>query len=212
MELAALMVFIGLVIGGILKGIDLIEEAKALRTLRTIDEVRVALVEYNARYGYLPGDDPEAPKRFGRPPSILMLQDVVYYDLTGNHHIDGWLMDSTMPTNEQFMAWNDLRAAGLLSGNREKVGVEALMRNEWKGIIGFDIGNLGLQDTICVTRVPGKAAQMIDEKLDDGKMGTGQVRATNRYDRVRAFNHFEAPDTTEYNPEREYVLCLPYAT
>lgn len=207
LEFMAFMVFAGFVLIATLKSIDMIDLAKAMRGGRSFQEVHQAVMVYQDQYGELPGDDPGAPERFGRPYSILVSNDIVIWDVTNNQTIDGYLMDPAMPNDEQYSAWRDLRFANLWPGDSRLQGPKALPENVFGGIIGFDVSNLGIDGAVCMTHVPGKAARSIDENLDDGKMPTGDVRATSRYNRVTAANHFEAPDPGEYIDDRNYILC-----
>ncbi len=72
-----------------------------------------------------------------------------------------------------------------------------------RGIWGSKNGSL------CATRVPGRAAQMIDDRMDDGRIDRGRVVATSRYDPADAKNHFDAPDSDPYDIEKEYIICAP---
>lgn len=57
-EIAIVMVIIGLLIGGVLKGQEMIKNAKIKRVVKTSDEIRAAVFTYQDRFGYYPGDDP----------------------------------------------------------------------------------------------------------------------------------------------------------
>tara|TARA_R110000868_G_scaffold53617_4_gene168001 strand:- start:1657 stop:1923 length:267 start_codon:yes stop_codon:yes gene_type:complete len=82
--------------------------------------------------------------------------------------------------------------------------------NPFGGVYGFDEGNLGQSSgSLCTTRIPGRAAQMIDDRMDDGIINRGKVVATSRYDAVEAKNHFDAPDFEPYDFEKEYIICAP---
>jgi len=59
-ELAIGLVIIGLLVGGVLKGVELIESARLKSTLSQINEFRVAVSTFMDRYDALPGDYHEA--------------------------------------------------------------------------------------------------------------------------------------------------------
>ena len=54
-EIAIVMVIIGLLIGGVLKGQEMIKNAKIKRVMKTSDEMRAAVFTYQDRFGYLSG-------------------------------------------------------------------------------------------------------------------------------------------------------------
>jgi hypothetical protein len=108
------------------------------------------------------------------------------------------------------MAWRDLRYAGLVKGDPKWAGESAAPENPFGGIYGFDEGNLGQSGgSLCATRVPGRAAQIIDRNMDDGVINKGRVVATSLYDVVGAHNHFNAPDSAPYDYAKQYIICVP---
>ena len=63
-EIAIVLVIIGLLLGGVLKGRDMITNAKIKRIENDFAGVAAAIYAYQDRYGVLPGDDPAASTRF----------------------------------------------------------------------------------------------------------------------------------------------------
>lgn len=59
-EIAIALVIVGVVIGGVLKGRELIESAKIKAVISQVSEIRLATQTFYDRYGYLPGDFPKA--------------------------------------------------------------------------------------------------------------------------------------------------------
>ena len=56
-ELSIVLVIIGLLIGGVLKGKSMIDNAKVKRIKSDIDGIVAATYGYQDKYGFLPGDD-----------------------------------------------------------------------------------------------------------------------------------------------------------
>ena len=56
-EIAIVMVIIGLLIGGVLKGQAMIENARVKRVVKQADELRAAVMTFFDRYGVWPGDE-----------------------------------------------------------------------------------------------------------------------------------------------------------
>jgi prepilin-type N-terminal cleavage/methylation domain-containing protein len=69
-ELAIVLVIIGLIIGGILKGQELIASARLKSTLTDIDAIRAASATFQDKYGGFPGDYFEGQAQLGTPNGI----------------------------------------------------------------------------------------------------------------------------------------------
>ncbi|MDQ7081920.1 MAG: prepilin-type N-terminal cleavage/methylation domain-containing protein [Aquificota bacterium] len=64
-ELAIVLIIIGILIGFILKGQELIRNSQIKRLYRTYLELVATLYSYYDRYGKLPGDDDQVSQRWG---------------------------------------------------------------------------------------------------------------------------------------------------
>ena len=60
-EIAIVMVIIGLLIGGILKGQAMIQNAKVKRVVKQADELRAGVMSFYDKYGVYPGDENKNP-------------------------------------------------------------------------------------------------------------------------------------------------------
>ena len=56
-EIAIVLVIIGLLIGGVLKGQAMIQNAKVKRVVKSADELRAAIYTFYDKYGVFPGDE-----------------------------------------------------------------------------------------------------------------------------------------------------------
>jgi prepilin-type N-terminal cleavage/methylation domain-containing protein len=56
-EIAIVMVIIGLLIGGVLKGQAMIQNAKVKRVVKQADELRASIMTFFDKYGVYPGDE-----------------------------------------------------------------------------------------------------------------------------------------------------------
>src|SRR5690349_25079544 len=63
-EIAIVLVIIGLLLGGILKGQEMITQAKIKNLINDFNGVTVAITSYQDRYRQLPGDDQNATTRW----------------------------------------------------------------------------------------------------------------------------------------------------
>ena len=158
-EIAIVLVIIGLLIGGILKGQSMIHNAKVKRLVNDFEGIRAAVITYQDRFGKYPGDEDDANSPTG--------------DTANNGDGDG-LFDETD-------GWEieDLRLADLLSGSGT-----SLPANAYGGTLRVDyinIGNSGNINQIVATRIPAEVCQEIDSKYDDGVNNTGDIRGSAAY-------------------------------
>jgi len=157
-EIAIVLVIIGLLIGGVLKGQSMIYNAKVKRLVKDMEGMRAAVLTFQDRYGSLPGDENNA----NTPPG------------DANNGNNNGLLDETN-------GWEigDMRLAQLLSGT----GI-TLPSNNYGGTMSVDyvnIGGSGNQNQILVTRIPAEVCQEIDTKYDDGVYNTGVIRGSAAY-------------------------------
>jgi prepilin-type N-terminal cleavage/methylation domain-containing protein len=176
-EIAIVLVIIGLLLGGVLKGQEMIQNAKIKNLINDINGISTAFQGYRDRYKALPGDDARAASRgwtdavAGNGGGTLQNNNAF---LAGN-------------TGENMLAWQHLRYAGFISGDpagtTQTTGGRSHPRHAYDGYIGvansssanFAFGMRG--NVVCVSNVPGKAAEAVDSEFDDGIPNTGNVRA-----------------------------------
>jgi len=210
-EFSVVIGILGIVFLMALKGTAIVTSIRALVVARELDQfVQKVDVYRSQNSGALPGDDKRGPERYGRPKALSIFGEV-YADAAGDGKIQGRLTDFRNPDSEQFMAWRDLRYAGLIDGDPSIPGFSSMPEHTFGGNFGFDEGNLGQTEpgSLCATRVPGEAARQIDERLDDGVVDKGRLVATSQYVPTGVYNHFDAPDSEPYNIEKEYIICIP---
>jgi prepilin-type N-terminal cleavage/methylation domain-containing protein len=207
-EFVVVIVVLGVIFLMTMKGAEMVTTMRAVVTSHQIAQIQTKVAVYQNDYRALPGDDPRGEVRY-KHGGARGLENRVLVNRTGNDQIDGHLSDYSSPDAEPFMAWRDLRYAGKLDGDPTLQGIAALPENPFGGFYGFDAGNLGQKrGSLCATKVPGRAALLIDEKIDDGRINTGKMVATSKFS-VEENNHFDAPDVEPYNVEKEYIICVP---
>lgn len=166
-EIAIVLVVIGLLLGGILKGQEMITQGKIRSIEKELDGVAVAVLGYQDRYKALPGDDNGAKARWS---------DAT--DGDGDGSIVG-NFNSSEATAEPKILWNHLRRSGLIGGDATssdlpvnavggRTGVQSGLRN------GATVLIEGL--VTCTTNLPAKIANAIDAQQDDAKPNAGAVR------------------------------------
>jgi prepilin-type N-terminal cleavage/methylation domain-containing protein len=168
-EIAIVLVIIGLLLGGILKGQEMITQAKIKNVINDFNGLSAAVNSYRDRYRMLPGDDNGADTRWGLPAAQKG---------DGNGVIAGKYNDGAGAESQLF--WLHLRQAGFVPGG----GMEQ-PRNATAGLIGVQTGDaaggtaLGAFTSliVCSTSIPDKVAGAVDAQVDDGRPNTGQLRA-----------------------------------
>jgi len=167
-ELAIVMAIIGLLIGAVLKGQAMIDDAKIKRLMNDLQGISAGYFTYYDRYNALPGDDTAAAARWA---------GVANGD--GSGYVDGTAIP---PGGESLKAWQALRFAGLLSGDPAAATAPG---NPYAGTYGLDSnaygGTTGTKNRIVVSNLPGSVAQIVDSKFDDGVWDTGTVRGSAAY-------------------------------
>src|ERR1700675_5195028 len=104
-EIAIVLVIIGLLLGGILKGQEMIVQAKVKNSIQDFSGVSAAYYGYQDRYRAIPGDDAGAT-RWGIPANQAGNGDRV---LQGTY-------TSVTVTDESAMWWDHLRRSGFITG------------------------------------------------------------------------------------------------
>lgn len=199
-EIAIVLVIIGLLLGGVLKGQELITSAKIRNVANDFNGISAAYYTYQDRYRAMPGDDPNAQGRWATSQNG-----------NGNAVIAGTFDASVAgaPTSAQEtnLLWQHLRLAGLVAGPTSAAGSGSQPQNAVGGISGVQSGPvLGLSGlVICSSNLPGKVASAIDSQFDDGLPQTGQVRAVEQVSPLLA----AAPLITAYVDDNSkiYALC-----
>ena len=201
-EIAIVLVIIGLLLGGVLKGQEMITQGKIRNVIADINGIQAAYYGYQDRYRAAPGDDAGAAARWGTAAVGTM----------GTSRIDG-LYNASGTAVETTLFWAHLRAAGFIPGPASGAGSLTQPINAVGGMIG--VQNAGANELgfggniICSANLPAKVAQAVDSSMDDGVGTTGQVRA-----QLLTAGQSNPPLTTGIpitgyvdNGTNEYVVC-----
>lgn len=174
-EIAIVLVIIGLLLGGILKGQEMITQGKIKNVISDFNGVQAAYYGYQDRYRAIPGDDTGATARWSAPPATLPNSGTGDGILNGTYNAN---VPADPPnTNETLLFWTHLRCAGFVSGPCTGPGSGLQPTNAATGIVGVQTGGLGFSGLIiCSSNLPDKIAIAVDTQVDDGKPNTGQVR------------------------------------
>jgi prepilin-type N-terminal cleavage/methylation domain-containing protein len=183
-EIAIVLVIIGLLLGGVLKGQELINSAKVKNLASDFKNVPLYIYGYQDKFKALPGDDTLA---------VTHASGVVATTpagTTGNGLINGEWNSNTV-THESILFWQHVRLAGLVAGQTNAPSSIAndqdpyLPQNAVGGRVGVESGstvppivNLKGAYIVCSSHILGKFAKQLDTTMDDGVPSTGSVMVT----------------------------------
>ncbi|MDO9011533.1 MAG: prepilin-type N-terminal cleavage/methylation domain-containing protein [Gallionella sp.] len=168
-ELAIVLVIIGLILAAVLKGQEMIQNGKVKNVINDLKGVTAAYYSYQDRYKAIPGDDAAAATH------------VTGGVAGGGDGLIAGLFNATAAPAvgaESNNFWQHTRLSGFLTGDGTNPANNAV-----GGVIGVQSGIAGAEiygmngNTVCVSNIPWKIAQAVDITLDDGNSNTGTVRA-----------------------------------
>ena len=193
-EIALIMVIIGLLLGGVLKGKEIITNAKVKKLEDEYREITAAVYSYQYRYHALPGDDRYATKRF----------QLLNPNGNGNGRISGDFDDATEPpdkTKESRHLWAHLRLAELVQG---EPGSTTLPSNPFGGVAGISYNVVSLDGRLALTipglfvgftNIPNHIAIILESRSDDNQPHSGDIQT-------------EEFDYTDNNKEHKIYLAF----
>lgn len=199
-EIAIVLVIIGLLLGGMLKGQELIVQGKIKSVANDLSGLSTALYAYQDRYRRLPGDDSQAAERWSGKTTAGNGDGSI-----GSAGITS-IPDCSTTENrstENCLVWQHLRLSALIVGDATSA---IAPQNGAGGPLHIQQGALGLSGiVICASGLSGKIAGALDAQLDDGKPATGQLRATST---ANALGNLREGETAYVEDEgTTYVVC-----
>ena len=206
-EIAIVLVIIGLLMGGVLKGQELINSAKVKNMATDFRNLQVMIYGYQDLYKRLPGDDNTAVARWTLEAG---------HQGDGNGVIGGAWNATTV--TESVAIWEHLRRANLSAGSTnfssEAAITAALPTNAEGGRFGVS-GTMPIKDMnggtfyACSDTIDGRFARQLDLTLDDGVANTGSVQAIAQANGVTAADGSAAAPKT-YTDGNRYTVCMTY--
>jgi prepilin-type N-terminal cleavage/methylation domain-containing protein len=174
-EIAIVLVIIGLLLGGVLKGQEMITNAKVRNLADQGSAIKAAYFAFQDRYRALPGDYGQATTNIN--------------GATGDGNGNGQINIAA----EYGLVWQHLAAAGFITGSYDG-GVGSVGNNGWTCIstrcpanafggtmnLAFGseaAGTTGSSHELWTGRnIPVEAIAELDRKVDDGVPGTGDFQ------------------------------------
>ncbi len=176
-EIAIVLVIVGLILGGVLKGQEMISNAKVRNVIDQTTAIQTAVYAFQDRYRALPGDFSTAS---------TSLQGVSGGANSGNGDGNGFINSN----NDRGLFWLHLAAAGFITGNFDGQATgnnlncpqTRCARNAFGGAMMFSYGsgasgNAGNAHELRIGRsIPVNVLSEIDRKIDDGAPESGSFQ------------------------------------
>ncbi len=156
-EIAIVMVIIGLLIGGVLKGQAMIENAKVKRVVKQADELRAAVMSFYDKFGVYPGDENKVPLPVNNEAG----------DGNGNGQINA---------AEQYELFDDLQESGLIGGSYAGNTTPNHAFGDNVSLYWLNPPGPGAaRHYFLFYNLPAEACLEIDTKYDDGIYNSGSI-------------------------------------
>lgn len=180
-EVAIVLVIIGLILGGVFKGQALIDSARVRSLTTDVSGIRAAWYSFQERYRSIPGDFSNAQTQI----------DSASSQGNGNGRIDGG--------QERAGVWQQLSLAGFIPGNFDGAqsaagtasdmacGPDTCPKNPFNGYYKIsysaqaaDVDGLA-HEIFTGEQIPVSILSELDLKLDDGNPASGRFRVHRAY-------------------------------
>ena len=175
-EIAIVLVIIGLLLGGVLKGQELIQSARVRNLIALQDGVKAAFFGFQDRFRALPGDYAQAAGANGN-----------INNATVNGDGDGQIERNGAGTaaREDIAVWEHLSRAGFINGSYTYAAAESPATNAINpytvpmqvindaAYAGVAINKLNIKTG---NQIPGDIIAELDRKIDDGNAILGSFR------------------------------------
>ena len=179
-EIAIVLVIIGLLLGGVLKGQELITGARVRNLISQQDGVKASFFGFQDRYRALPGDYASADSNINCNPACI--------NGNGNGRIEA--PNTPAGVFEDLQAWSHLTGAGFLNGSytagsginvpsdltSPKNPYSVYMQIVYDGVYGVGTTSTpqpAKHNVKTGGQIPVEIVEEVDRKIDDGKPLSG---------------------------------------
>jgi prepilin-type N-terminal cleavage/methylation domain-containing protein len=173
-EIAIVLVIIGLLLGGVLKGQELIQSARVRNIVSQQDGIKAAYFGFLDRYRALPGDYDAASKTIAGATA----------DGNANGRIESVTLGGTI--EEQIAVWEHLSKSGFINGSYTYAATEGATNtpvNPYGGSVRlihdnvYEGGGANPRHNLKTgSQIPSDILAEVDRKVDDGAPATGSFR------------------------------------
>lgn len=211
-EIAIVLVIIGLLLGGVLKGQELINSAKVKNFAQDFRTVPLFIYGYQDKFRALPGDDSNPTGHVGAT-AVKATSGT-----QGNGVIEGsW--NSTDPKDESVVFWQHVRLANLAAGPTDFSSASAAQAsvptNNEGGRVGIQMGAspiTGMTGSyfVCSQAIQGKFAKQLDTTMDDGNTATGSMRTAAGSYSGTALAPVPMTGAGAIDDSQTYIVCIAF--
>jgi len=176
-ETTIVLVILGLLMGGIVTGTNLLASARVRTLIKQQDDIKVAFFAFRDRFRALPGDYNAASTNISCTPACS--------NGDGNGLITGIADTPAAPINEYIAVWEHLSNSGFLNGNYTYAATDGptstpmFMYGQYP-TLKYDAVYGGTADARhnlkTGNQIPSTILAEIDRKVDDGYATTGSYR------------------------------------
>ena len=165
-EVAIVLVIIGLILGAVIKGRALVHNAKVKNVINQVDGIRTGVHTFYDRYGQYPGDE--------------NLQNIPDGDTAGVGNGDGRIEQG----NEERDLFMDLALSGIISGDYDGTKLPRHAYGHQVRLLWISPPGGTYNHWFTLSNLPWDVAMEVDLKLDDGDPETGSVMANEAYEKT----------------------------
>lgn len=234
LELSIVLIIIGLLVGGVLVGRNLLRISEMDSLQRTIETIRSAYTTFQTKYNYPPADIPDATNYWPQlSPGCTYPQNGSPLTCNGNGNLrigEGWASEE----HEKQLSWQHLILAGMLPGPMPAIPSSPTDSSRYVSkdnpgstfYIGFSSTVRCSNPTVCAfdaaryfagmdsgnsmgmrgRGITAQEAYNLDLKTDDGLPGTGRVFS--RKEDVACITTTD-PITARYTTTTTDEVCNP---
>jgi len=197
LELSIVLVIIGLIIGGVTVGKELIRSAELNSVISDVSKFKVALNSFKLKYNVLPGDMKNAEAYWGVAHAVPATCKITAGTDTETCNGDGdGIIDNTIGSDERVRSWQHLGNAGILPGSYTGINGSAPIYAGNVNVPKTSVGGSSYWFISYYTYINASAASfdipaghrlslitgltteesfVIDQKIDDGDPANGNV-------------------------------------
>ncbi len=180
-EIAIVLVIIGLLLGGVLKGQELITSARVRNLISQQDGIKAAYFGFLDRFRALPGDYSQATT------NISGVSAGTNGD--NNGQIAGTTDTPAAPINEYIAVWEHLSKSGFINGSYTYAATDGptttptnpyaqYLRLKYDAIYDPTASATARHNLKTGNQIPSDILAEVDRKIDDGYATTGSFRFT----------------------------------
>jgi prepilin-type N-terminal cleavage/methylation domain-containing protein len=212
-EIAIVLVIIGLLLGGILKGQELINSARVKNLANDFRVIPTYIYAYQDKFRALPGDDSQVVNHIGTATC-----DGTANCLPGNGNgvIDGKWNDAG-GSSEASQFWVHTRLANLAPGPTSITDAAYDPINAVGGRLGITsattgqtVGGITGTYIVCSGSILGKFAKQLDIQMDDGNTATGSMRTIGDGSGTLVASGGAAVATNAIDDSKTYQVCMGF--